>query len=628
MSNSLVKAAFAVLSSAIILFLACSDYSTLNFPSQAEVNQRYSGLSSSGGVVCDDESKCAGRCYDQATQFCYNDISIHNKCNGGFYNPESSICCSNELKNASEYGCCNNENSYLLAGYICKNNKVLTKCGEEDLYYDPQIQFCTENKQVLTLCGGNSYEPPEQKCIDNVITGTCGGQPINSQTHFCFGGTPYPKCESKSYDLTIKFCSGNKIYDRCGNNDYDPTKKFCSGTTLHDLCGGNKYNTESEFCSGNSVYPLCEVNEYGEYDPSVFFCQISDGKLYSCGGKAYNPATQFCHTDDTIKDKCGGTVAWTPGTEECCGSDKYTVSTHFCLSGNIYRFCGTTYDPLTQYCHTDNELYSCGNKPLNPDKQFCYGNSTVINFCNTRNEIYDPSKYECKTGSYGIFLKGGITDTRDNNKKYNAVLIGTQIWMAENLNYKTPDGKSRCHQGNCDCTSCPKDENYNECLGKCKKNCIASYPSGDADNANCGIYGRLYSWETVNTGNICPSGWHLPSNAEWFSSSPPMGTNLKANSDLWNNWNDCSNMRGSGNDIYGFAALPGGGYYRNETFGSIGDVAFWWSSTVCTSSNSGYVYRTDIYTCSTNGAGLPSYCYSAGNSDAALLSSVRCVKDN
>jgi uncharacterized protein (TIGR02145 family) len=137
-------------------------------------------------------------------------------------------------------------------------------------------------------------------------------------------------------------------------------------------------------------------------------------------------------------------------------------------------------------------------------------------------------------------LKTYFTDIRDG-KRYKSVEIGSQIWMAENLNYAGDGSVGRCY-----------DDNAN----------------------NCAQYGRMYTVSEV----ACPSGWHLPSNDEWnvllnFASANA-GTKLKAASPDWD-----------GTDYYGFGALPGG-YCgnacpdNNSPFTGIGTTSFWWTASV------------------------------------------------
>ena len=122
--------------------------------------------------------------------------------------------------------------------------------------------------------------------------------------------------------------------------------------------------------------------------------------------------------------------------------------------------------------------------------------------------------------------------------KYRTVVIGSQTWMAENLNCDVEGSK------------CYSD-----------------------DPANCSKYGRLYNWKTAMV--VCPKGWHLPSDNEWYNliyfvGDSISGAELKAKS----GWYD----DGNGTDTYGFSALPGGIGESDGKFRDIGEYGVWWSS--------------------------------------------------
>jgi uncharacterized protein (TIGR02145 family) len=92
---------------------------------------------------------------------------------------------------------------------------------------------------------------------------------------------------------------------------------------------------------------------------------------------------------------------------------------------------------------------------------------------------------------------------------------------------------------------------------------------------------------------ICPTGWHLLSNADWNvlikfinpsctddSNCNGAGTKLKAT----NGWNDYDGKSGNGEDTYGFSALPGGyGSYGGDIsyFDDVGDIGYWLSASDC-----------------------------------------------
>jgi len=162
---------------------------------------------------------------------------------------------------------------------------------------------------------------------------------------------------------------------------------------------------------------------------------------------------------------------------------------------------------------------------------------------------------------------GTFTDTRDG-LTYKTVKIGTQTWMARNLNYQTKSG-SWC---------------YKDSTSYCKK------------------YGRLYDWKTAVT--VCPKGWKLPSREDWDYLGQAVGgernpddvgnidwygagKKLKSKSG-WDNQDDGSN--GNGTDDFGFSALPGGSRSSDGDFYRAGSYGNWWTASEDSDGNAYYRY--------------------------------------
>lgn len=130
-----------------------------------------------------------------------------------------------------------------------------------------------------------------------------------------------------------------------------------------------------------------------------------------------------------------------------------------------------------------------------------------------------------------------MTDTRDN-KVYKTVRIGTQTWMAENLNFQT----------------------------------LLSYC------ADCEVYGRIYMYDEALTG--CPVGWHLPSDPEWTTLIAFLGGYGDAGGKLketgFAHWK--SPNTGATN-ASGFSALPNGYRSMNGALNFERKLGSWWTST-------------------------------------------------
>ena len=93
------------------------------------------------------------------------------------------------------------------------------------------------------------------------------------------------------------------------------------------------------------------------------------------------------------------------------------------------------------------------------------------------------------------------------------------------------------------------------------------------------LYGALYNWHTVNTDKLCPTGWHVPTDAEWTTLTDYLGGESIAGGKLMEtdtiHWS--SPNTGATNET-GFTALPGGYRYFNGSFFYNGKEGYWWTS--------------------------------------------------
>ena len=187
---------------------------------------------------------------------------------------------------------------------------------------------------------------------------------------------------------------------------------------------------------------------------------------------------------------------------------------------------------------------------------------------------------------------GSMTDPRDK-KTYKTVVIGTQTWMAENLNFTAKKGSFAFNK----------------------------------EEKNADTYGRLFYWQTAmdkakssdavpsNVQGVCPTGWHLPSDAEWGILENYLGGVAVAGGKMkeagTGHW--VAPNAGADNGS-GFTALPGG--FNNFLYNGLGTAGCFWSST------EGASNMAWVHILTNTGANVERYNY--GKSGAY---SVRCVLD-
>ena len=162
----------------------------------------------------------------------------------------------------------------------------------------------------------------------------------------------------------------------------------------------------------------------------------------------------------------------------------------------------------------------------------------AVDLATTENELIE-----------AIDKSGYLVDIRDG-KKYKTVKIGNQIWMAENLNYENNEYESFC---------------YNNV------------------DLNCDKFGRFYSWHTAT--NVCPAGWHLPSDDEWKELEIYLGMpeNKANNMSLGYSRGKPVGKQLQENDSIGFNLLYAGFAKRKikgeGSFKGIDYYAYFWTST-------------------------------------------------
>jgi uncharacterized protein (TIGR02145 family) len=168
-------------------------------------------------------------------------------------------------------------------------------------------------------------------------------------------------------------------------------------------------------------------------------------------------------------------------------------------------------------------------------------------------------------GSAMSFTTPVIVTDIDGNI-YNTVAIGTQVWMVENL-------KTTKYRNGDPIPNVTENIEWSNLT-------TGAYCDYDNTPGNSVTYGKLYNWFAVNDSrNIAPTGWHVPSDAEWTILTSFLGGEEVAGGKLketgTTHWQ--SPNTGATNES-GFSGLPGGDN-RFGSFSSLGDFGCFWSST-------------------------------------------------
>jgi uncharacterized protein (TIGR02145 family) len=209
----------------------------------------------------------------------------------------------------------------------------------------------------------------------------------------------------------------------------------------------------------------------------------------------------------------------------------------------------------------------------------------------------------------------GIPSFEYGGQIYTTIQIGAQCWMAENLNIGTMINGSI-------------NQTQNSPTEIIEKYCY------DDNTSNCDTYGGLYQWDemmqyvtTEGTQGICPTGWHLPTDAEWCTLENHVdAVTVSCSAIGWRGTDAGGNLKEIGTSHWtspnsgatntsGFTGLPGGYRYTDGLFFTLSYYAYFWSSS---ENGSDAWYRYLSYN---NAQVIRGYSYQAYGF------SVRCVRD-
>ncbi len=237
--------------------------------------------------------------------------------------------------------------------------------------------------------------------------------------------------------------------------------------------------------------------------------------------------------------------------------------------GNITSDGGSTISARGVCWSTINDPTTADNKTSDGTGTGSYTSSITGLTANTTYYVraYATSVNGTGYGSDMIFTTLPTTITDIDGNVYHAVSIGTQVWMVENL--KT----TRYNDG----TYIPLVTDDDIWISLTSD--AYCWSNNDPDNKN--PYGALYNWYAVNTGKLAPTGWHVPTDADWNTLINFAGGTVTAGGNLKETGTDYWSPPNTGaTDEYGFTALPGG--YRssaNGTFVNLSYYGVWWSAT-------------------------------------------------
>ena len=214
-------------------------------------------------------------------------------------------------------------------------------------------------------------------------------------------------------------------------------------------------------------------------------------------------------------------------------------------------------------------------------------------------------------GRYQVVMNYKISpkDVFDiDGNEYKTIYIGSQLWMIENLRV------SKYNDGTLIQNIIDNTQWSNLTSGA-----WVYYKNAAANNTK---HGKLYNWHTVSPSsngnkNVCPTGWHVPTDDEWTELTGFLGgTGIAGGKMKVVGTTNRNSPNTDATNTSLFSALPGGNRNLDGSFNVIGSFGYWWSST-----------ELNTYNAWARGLGVNIGNASRASNDKRNGLSVRCLRD-
>ena len=475
--------------------------------------------------------------------------------------------------------------------------------------------ICIGNSSILTATGADSYQwnTGETSASITVTPSTNTTYTVTGTSAGCLATTTVSVIVNSSPNITASasptaICIGNSsILTATGADSY----QWNTGETSASITVNPSTNTTytvtgtSAGCSAtttvsvivNSVIPTISASA----SPSTI-CSGSSSTLSANGGTTYIWSTGSTNQTITVYPTTNTTYTVTGTTSGCSSSATINVTVNpspsVTISGSPTTICSDSSATLTANGATTYS-WSTGSTnqtiTVSPSSTTTYTVTGTSSGCSATATI-TITVVQCCTPVTPCPTAGPVTY---NGYTYNTVQIGTQCWMIENLRTTKYRDGTDITDGNT--TSVWKDATIT--TGKYCNN------HGEGD----GLFYDFYA--ASSTKNICPTGWHVPTQYEFetlqsSAGGSTQGNKLKDNV-MWNGTNECG-WKG----IYGGYRAPNGTYYDYQTSGTFCHGVWWTKTSLGTS------YAVDFRLYDNGGIQVNTY-----GSEKKNGQYIRCIKD-